>query len=94
MAGTKQYSYDFNDSKDLIRNILNSKITKDGVIGWIKDNNKYIDEIRKLKKRKNRTAIINLNSKLLEFVHSLYSDDETDNKKVIINNQATQICLI
>ena len=40
MAGTKQYSYDFNDSKDLIRNILNSKITKDGVIGWIKDNNK------------------------------------------------------
>ena len=53
------------------------------MINWIKENNSQVDEIKKLKKGKNQTAIVDLNSKLLKFMASRYSDsnDETDDDK-------------
>ena len=52
------------------------------MINWIKENNNQVDAIKKLKRSDKRTAIINLNSKLLKCMASLYSDSdkETDSE--------------
>ena len=47
------------------------------MINSIRDNNRQTNEVKGLKTNKNRRSMINLNSKLLEFMAS-YLGDETD----------------
>ena len=73
-TGTDKYQYYFSYMKELMKNIAKNKVTKNDAINRIKEESTYIDEIKSLRRNKNRTTIINFNRDLMQIFYQDYFD--------------------
>ena len=78
-TSTNKHQYYFSYMKKLIKYIFNNKTTKDDAINSLKEDSGYIEEIKHLKGKGNRSTII---STYTDFVKSFGPDyfNEADNK--------------